>query len=488
MLFAELRYTVSMVLCLLITGCGLKTDVTIPAEIQSEALPGGSATVSYKPYPSFVRPAASLPEAARPDFYAGKALANQPWVKAPTVTDARDGLGPIYNARTCLACHVNGGRGLMPMDGNSPLFSAFVRISLPGKDAVIGVVPEPVYGDQIQGQSVALFHQLRGQVAEDDPSRKTEVPPEAYVFVDWQSKSFLYPDGGKVSLRKPELRITELGYGKLHPDTLMSIRNAPAIHGAGLLELISQADIESNADAGDRDGDGISGRLNQVWDFEKKQAVPGRFGWKANRANLRIVTAAAFAGDVGISSPLFGQPCTKAQALCLSTPDGNGEEGVELPSHLLDLVINFTRNIGVPKRRNFNDPQVKAGRQQFFSSGCADCHIPGFMTGKSDTLAHLSEQLIWPYTDLLLHDMGSDLSDGRPDYLATESEWRTPPLWGVGLSQQVNGSKHFLHDGRAQSVEEAILWHGGEAEKSRQYFVSLDHKNRQALIKFVESL
>ncbi len=438
-------------------------------------------------------PANNLPENQRPDFHAGKALAHQPWVRAPTITTARDGLGPIYNARTCLMCHINGGRGLMPEDNDQMLIQAFLRLSLPGEDKTHGVVPEPVYGDQLQSQSVSLAHQLRSSTSADDFKRK-EVAPEAYVFVDWQQKEFTYPDGDSLKLRFPQFNIKNLGYGEFHPDTLMGLRNAPPIHGVGLVELIAQDAIDALADPDDVDKNGISGKVNQVWDFEAKKTTAGRFGLKANKASVRLQTAAAFANDVGITNPIFpNQPCTNQQDLCKKTPSGvdkpkNGGVPVELPESLLSLVVNFTRNLGVPERRSANDPQVITGRSHFYQTGCQLCHRPNYVTAESEELPHLSGQIIWPYSDFLLHDMGEGLADGRPDYLASGSEWRTPPLWGVGIGQWVNGNPVLLHDGRARSVEEAILWHGGEAESTKQRFVHLDRRERENLIKFVESL
>ena len=465
----------------------------IPPIEASESLPGGATTVSVQPRPSFMLPSNNLPQDQRPDFHAGKALAHQPWVRAPTITTARDGLGPLYNARTCLMCHINGGRGLMPKNDEQMLIQAFLRLSLPGEDKVHGVVPEPVYGDQLQSQSVALAHQLRTSISAQKLKSK-EVAPEAYVYIDWQKKTFQYPDGEQLNLRYPKVLIKNLGYGELHPETLTSLRNAPPLQGVGLLELIAQQEINDYADPDDTNEDGISGRVNQVWDFEAKKTTAGRFGLKANKASVRFQTAGAFAGDVGITNPVFPhQPCTEQQELCNRTPSGvdeseDGEVAVELPESLLSLVVNFTRSLGVPERRNINDSAVKDGRKLFYQSGCNQCHRPSYVTMKSSELPHLSEQKIWPYTDLLLHDMGEDLADGRPDYQASGSEWRTPPLWGVGLGAEVNGSGVLLHDGRAQSIEEAIVWHGGEAQSVKQKFVNLDRHEREKLIKFVESL
>lgn len=480
-------FALAILLALLPGAVAAAESSGVPAVSPLETLPGGEGSVSFRPRPSFMLPVANLPEAAKPVFHAGRALAHQPWIKAPTATTARDGLGPIYNARTCLACHINGGRGTMPVDGKQNLVSAFLRLSIPGKDKRNGAVPEPVYGDQIQSQSVALYHQLRHlKMARNE----AEVAPEAYIFVDWRISRFTYPDGASVELRSPSVRLENLGYGPLHPDTRMSLRNAPPMHGMGLLEMIPQRAIDALADPGDQNGDGISGRVNRVWNLETRQTEAGRFGLKANRPNLKVVTASAFQGDVGITNPLFPQqPCTTAQTICRKTPNGNDSpEDVELPAHLLDLVTDFTRNIGVPKRRDPTGSGVLEGRALFHAAGCAACHHPSFTTGNSEAFPHLSQQTIWPYTDLLLHDMGPGLADGRADFEASGSEWRTPPLWGLGLNQAVNGSNNLLHDGRARSVEEAILWHGGEAEQAKDRFSDLSARQRAALITFVESL
>ncbi|MCK5897156.1 MAG: c-type cytochrome, partial [Cocleimonas sp.] len=227
-----------------------------------------------------------------------------------------------------------------------------------------------------------------------------------------------------------------------------------------------------------------------VWNFDLKKTVAGRFGLKANKANVRLQTAGAYANDMGISNPVFPkQSCTTSQTLCLKTPNGNNAKtGVEISEELLTLTVNFTKNIGVPMRRKPNNKKVLQGRSIFYQTGCQQCHTPSYITQSSKEFPHLGKQTIWPYTDLLLHDMGDALGDGRFDYLATGNEWRTPPLWGVGLGEKVNSSNNLLHDGRARSVEEAVLWHGGEAETTKQRFMQLNANDRQALLKFVESL
>jgi len=477
----------------LLTGCNAPspTEHVAPAYQSSEALPGGATSASPKPFVSFQLPAANLNPALKSDFYAGQALARQPWVKAPTITTARDGLGPIYNARTCLSCHIKGGKGFISDTDQVPLLGTLIRLSKPGaiteEFAQAGIIPHPVYGDQIQGQSISLAHQLRH--SQKPGTLQHDVAPEAYVYIQWQEQTFTYPDQHQVQLRQPSLEFRNLGYGPLGDDTLVSIRVAPAIHGMGLLELIPQQDIDALVDEGDHNGDGISGRVNLVWDVETQTMAPGRFGLKANKPTLAMTVAGAFAGDVGISNSLFPQqPCTKKQSKCLSSHNGNDVDGFELPDHLLDLVVNFNRNLAPLKRSHFKSQKVLQGRELFYALNCNQCHAPSFKTGDSTQFPHLSGQTIWPYSDLLLHDMGDELADHRPDFLASGNEWRTPPLWGVGVQHQVNGSRALLHDGRARTIEEAILWHSGEALKSKVRFTTLSKKDRETLMFFVKSL
>lgn len=475
-----MRYPPSVPLILLCSTWVLAacSGSDIPPPSVSEYLPGGAASVSVMPFVSFDKVAANLPADQKPDFYAGRALAAQPWVKAPTATDARDGLGPLFNARSCLACHKKGGRGDIPESADTPLFSGFVRLSIPGSNDTLGGVPEPVYGEQLQGQSISLLSQLN-QPGDDD------LPAEAQVFIRWETQVFTYPDGQQTELRKPVADIRHLAYGQLHADTRFSLRLAPPIHGAGLIDQIASADIAALADPQDSDGDGISGRVNRVWNPQTRQTEPGRFGLKANRPDLTTTIAAAFAGDIGISNPLFpSQPCTEVQSACLTSPDGNNTDGFELPQHLLDLVVHYNRNLGVPKRPQSTSDE---GRNLFYHSGCAGCHQPSFVTGDRGP-AHLSGQTIWPFSDFLLHDMGPELADDRPDFAASGSEWRTAPLWGAGQSDAVNGHGFYLHDGRARSIEEAILWHGGEATQARTRFAALPPDDRQSLLTYVSSL
>ncbi len=464
-------------------GSTWAAEGSVPPLSPDERHPGGEASVAFDPTPSSTLPAANLDDEAVARFHAGKALARQPWVIAPTATDARDGLGPVYNARTCLTCHVNGGRGIVPDGDEGTLPHGIVLLSLPSDNGL--PLPEPTYGEQLQTRGIGLADRF-GSAQGGDAGK---LVGEGRIEVLWESVPFTYPDGETVELRRPRMEITKLGYGPMHPETMTSLRNAPALHGTGLLSLVDPADVAALADPDDRDGDGISGRVNRVIDPESGERVPGRFGWKADRASLREQVGAALQQDLGLTNPVFPeQPCRPMQIACRQAPDGADLEGLEVPAHRFDLLVEYNRHIGVPERRKPDHPVVRRGRDLFHQTGCADCHRPSFRTMADDRYPALSEQTIWPYSDLLIHDMGEALSDGRPAFEAGPSEWRTAPLWGLGLSRAVNGSRNLLHDGRARSVEEAILWHGGEAAGAKARYIHLTPEERDALEAFVRSL
>jgi CxxC motif-containing protein (DUF1111 family) len=298
--------------------------------------------------------------------------------------------------------------------------------------------------------------------------------------------------GETVRLRKPTYSISDLGYGPLAPDVQTSPRVAPPMIGLGLIEAIPADAILARADPDDEDGDGISGRPNWVRE-EGEPALLGRFGWKAGNAVIAQQAAEAFAGDMGISSPLVKKAsgdCTDKQTICMEAPNGNTtpETGAEINKELFDLVVFYSQNLAVPARRTPKAAPVLRGKALFAQAGCASCHRPSFTTDEAPDNPHLSGQTIFPYTDLLLHDMGEGLADNRPEREANGREWRTAPLWGVGLTQTVNGHTLLLHDGRARSVQEAILWHGGEAQRARDAFAALPKADRAALLAFVNSL
>ncbi len=471
----------------ILSACDKQHSTLAPEFHPSEWNPGGDTSIPISNKVRLDLPAANLPPALKTDFHVGKALAQQPWIKAPTATDSRDGLGPVYNARTCMACHVKGGKGSTPNDPETELFSSLIRLSKPGEHKTAGMIAHPAYGDQLQTQSTSLAHQLRHIPSANNIAK--DVKPEAYVTINWVDKLIEYPDGSSITLKKPIPEFKNLGYGEFGKDTLISLRTAPAIHGMGLIELIPQQDINAFIDTNDNNQDGISGRPNMAWDSVTQTTVPGRFGLKANKATLDLTIAGAFANDLGISNPLVkSQPCTEQQTACLQAATGNDKNGFELNQSQLDRVIFFNQNLSPVAARNLDKKAVIKGRELFYDTGCQQCHNPSFRTGTSESLPHLANQTIWPYSDFLLHDMGEGLADHRPDFQASGQEWRTPPLWGVGLREQVNGSTALLHDGRANTIEEAILWHGGEAQKIKQAFMTLNKKDRKKLIRFVESI
>lgn len=460
---------------------------TAPRLVDSESRPGGRLTRAFRAS-TFLRPPVDLASEAKSRFYAGKALAGQPWVRAPSITDARDGLGPLYEARTCFACHVGGGRGPAADRDGRLAVATVVRLERrrPGgpRDDRRGARSfDPRYGEQLQTRAIGL-----AALRTPPEPRAGEIVPEAEAFVRWARHDFRYPDDQVVSLRRPRLEIRSLGYGPLGETTHAHLRHAPPLHGAGLIDAVEARAIEAWADPADEDGDGISGRVRWVADPESNEPRVGRFGLRADQPSLEAQVASALHGDMGITSSLFPHsPCTAHQSACLAAPDGADASGVEIRDELLERIVDFTRLLPVPSRRKPDHPMVLRGRTQFHASGCASCHRPRFETGRHPDHPELSEQTIWPYADFLLHDMGPDLARGTTAS-PEDREWRTPPLWGVGLARAVREAAGFLHDGRARSVEEAILWHAGEAEASRAHFIRLPRDDRRALVAFVKSL
>lgn len=313
------------------------------------------------------------------------------------------------------------------------------------------------------------------------------------MTITYEETAVALNGGETVMLRRPTYSVDDLGYGPLDPDVMLSPRVAPQMIGLGLLEAIHPADILANADPDDLDGDGISGKPSWVRDPETGDLVLGRFGWKASNPTVHTQTAGAFNGDIGISNPGAPDPhgdCTEGQPACREMPTGVQERlgDTEAPDPILDLVVFYSRNLAVPARRDVDDPDVLHGKELFYDTGCAACHRPKFVTSREAQDPELRFQLIWPYTDMLLHDMGEGLADNRPVGDASGTEWRTAPLWGIGLTETVNGHTFFLHDGRARNLLEAILWHGGEAQTARDTVVAMTPDERAALIRFLESL
>jgi CxxC motif-containing protein (DUF1111 family) len=448
-------------------------------------LPGGATTHTRAPdAQAFSHPSANLRLERELDFKIGRRLFRRSWVSAPSSTRAADGLGPLFNARSCERCHARDGRGHPPDGSGEEAVSLVLHLSIPPRtdeerraqaDGRIGAVPEPTYGSQLQPFAI------QGHVA------------EGRVHVTWEEVRVELADGAAVSLRRPRYEIRELGHGPLQPDARISPRVAPPMIGLGLLEAIPETDLVSRADPGDADGDGISGRPRLVWSEPEQRMRVSRFGWKAGSASVDAQVQSAFSRDLGMGVPLHPSgagDCTERQRACRRAPTGGdpARGDLEVAGAIVDELAFYSRNLAVPARRNPVDPDVLAGERIFHAIGCAKCHTPGQRTREDAIGPEQSDQQIWPYTDLLLHDLGEELADPLPEGTASGSEWRTPPLWGIGLTGVVTGRATYLHDGRARSLLEAILWHAGEARAQRDAVAGLSAAERDRLIRFVESL
>ena len=429
---------------------------------------------------AYSRPFPGLSEGELQRFRSGRGLFRQAWVVAPSRDAHIDGLGPLYNRLTCIGCHPNNGRGRAPAGPEERMQSMLLRLSVPGRDAHSGPRPHPAYGEQFNEEAIA------------------GVAAEGRAVIDWEVVEIVRvgerPEAGSepvepeyVELRRPRLSFRDLGYGPMG-DFMVSLRVGPAMHGLGLLDAVSPATLA--ALAAEPKPDGVRGRVNHVYHLGRGEAATGRFGLKANVADLRTQIASAMLGDLGMSSSLFPeQNCALVQTACRAAPDGGQPE---LSDAQLDDLEFYFAHLAVPARRTPDAPQVLQGEAEFARSGCALCHRPSLRTGTHPRFVRLSDKEIAPYTDLLVHDMGHGLADDRPDFEAGGRDWRTPPLWGIGLLERVNGYRDghngLLHDGRARSFAEAILWHGGEAQAARDRYARLSRVERDALHAFLRSL
>lgn len=435
------------------------------AEVDEE-YSSGTTTVFNISAEAFGFKARGLDRASDGDFGVGNSLFRQSWVTAPASTTARDGLGPFFNARSCSTCHFKDGRGRAPAYNGELGHGLLLRLSVPGTDATGANIPEPTYGGQLQDQSIL------------------SATTEATFDVNYTEIAITYPDGATASLRKPSYTLVNLTHGSLAVDTRISPRVAPQMIGLGLLDAIPESTLLSYADEFDSDGDGISGKPNYVWNIKTQSKTIGRYGWKANQPSVEQQVAGAFLGDMGLTSYLFPNNECPTGVNCDDFENGGEPEVID---ESLRRVVFYSSVLAVPARRDFDQEEILEGKELFFESNCTACHIPKITTGAHE-IAVVENQVIRPYTDLLLHDMGDDLSDGTPDFDATENEWRTPPLWGVGLIETVNGHTELLHDGRARNIEEAILWHDGEATASKNSFMKLSLAERTKLIDFIKTL
>jgi CxxC motif-containing protein (DUF1111 family) len=390
----------------------------------------------------------------------GKRLFNGVWTFVPAQDDAPFvGLGPVYNDISCLGCHVKNGRGAAPSEPDEPMHGMLVRLSVPGAGPNGGPNPHPVYGDQLND------HTIPG------------APAEGEARLSYNKETVFLADGEKISLRRPRLEFRDLQFGALGPEVLTSPRVAQPVFGDGELEAVAEADILAEAARQTAGGGPIHGRPNRVWSIVGQRAVLGRFGWKANQPSLEQQAAGAANGDMGLTSPLFpGKNCTATQQACAAAPRGPQPE---LSAERLLALVSYLKSLPPPERRNAGAPEVKRGEAVFAQLTCGQCHKPEWRSGGN---------AVRPYSDMLLHAMGADLADGRPDFEAGGQDWRTPPLWGLGLTRRLNPAAGYLHDGRAQTITEAILWHGGEAKDSRNAFTRLSAGERNALLAFLNDL
>lgn len=448
-------------------SCSGDNDYVTLSPETGEEFSGGSSTVFNTSQEAFGFASTSLTEDEDASFGVGNSFFRQNWVTAPSSTTARDGLGPFFNAVSCSSCHFKDGRGRPPLFDGEVGHGLLLRLTIPGTDINGASLPDATYGGQLQ-DNVILGQTLKG----------------SYTIV-YQTISETLSDGTVVNLQKPSYQINNLGYGPLSASVMISPRIANQMIGLGLLEALPDNDILARADINDSNGDGISGKPNYVYDISSNTKKLGRFGWKANQPSIRQQAAAAFSGDLGITSSLFPNENCPPGVDCGSIVNGGSPE---IPDVTFDKVVLYSSTLSVPGRRNFKDQNVLAGKQLFNTISCTSCHIPKMQTGSSYYVAGLRNQTIRPYTDLLLHDMGSGLADNAVDFDATGSEWRTQPLWGIGLIKNVNGHTNLLHDGRARTIEEAILWHGGEALNAKNKYKELNAQQRSDLLAFINSL
>lgn len=432
-----------------------------------EHLSGGEVTVDDQSANAFGFQAPNLTNQQGLDFFVGNSFFRLDWVESPASTTARDGVGPFMNSRSCGACHFKDGRGRVPEFNGEVAHGLLLRLSINGTDAHGGPLADPNYGGQLQDMAI------------------TTVDKEGGFNLNYTEQTGKYNDGTSYSLRIPSYTFNDLNYGELDAGIMVSPRVAPQMIGMGLLEAITESDLLSNADEDDLDNDGISGKPNYVWNTIENNYSIGRLGWKSNQPSVKQQVAGAFLGDMGITTSINPNENCIGKEGCDTLANGGT---TEIDDDDLDKVALYSASLAVPIRRNYDDQTVLKGKQLFMDAKCNACHIQKFTTGTHPTISAMSNQTIYPFTDLLLHDMGDALADNRPDYDATGNEWRTSPLWGIGLFNTVNGHTQYLHDGRARNIEEAILWHGGEASSSQENFVAMENEEREALLEFLNSL
>jgi len=360
-------------------------------------------------------------------------------------------LGPRYTGRSCFACHTLNGRALAPATG-ATMTKSVVRV---GSDAT--GTPHADLGRYLS------------------PLSTTGSPEAGVTIASWTTVNGLYGDGTAYTLRKPNYSFTGV------TPTYYSIRLAPQLVGAGLIEAVPEGEIAALADPNDANGDGISGRMQIVTDPVTSQQRMGRFGWRAGQATLKYQLAVALNSDIGVTTSIFPN-------LDRGTNQPDPGPSTELNSTDLENLYRYNALLGVSARRTLTDAQALHGEALFASANCVKCHTPTLTTSGYAPLIEVRGQTIHPYSDLLLHDMGTELADTMGEGVATGAEWRTAPLWSIGLTAGVSGGENYLHDGRARTLAEAILWHGGEAQNAKEAFRNMSASDRADLVKFLQSL
>jgi len=428
-----------------------------------------ASDISYKKDKSLLlKPIKGLSDEQYDKFILGRSFFTIPWVEAPSATTARDGLGPLFNANTCASCHPSNGRGNLYNKKMQFSRSLISKLSIKSNNSkehkeILKTSPliiEPTYGGQV---GINGIHGV-----------KFEAKPD----IKFEEIKVKFPDGEIDTLLKPIYALKDLQYGELYKDTIMTFRLAPSLNGLGLIEDISNEDILKNVDEFDKNNDGISGRANYGYSPITKKVELGKYSWKASNTSLKHQSADAAINDMGLTTSIFpNDKCTKAQKACNEAP--KSKDKIDLPNLRLDAMTFYIKN-----RKTYSAKETKnykEGLEIFKSLACVKCHIGSFTTKSGIEIS--------PFTDMLLHDMGEGLADGRSEFKANGNEWRTPPLWGLSLHEKINKkSPRLLHDGRARDFQEAILWHDGEAKGVKENYMNLDKQSREQLIRFLKEV
>ncbi len=395
----------------------------------------------------------------------GRSFFNIPWAEAPSATSARDGLGPLYSANTCIHCHPNNGAGIATKNTHISR-SLVMRLSLKHDENTSkellekkGFIPEPIYGGQLSLHSTS------------------NTPYEGRIHVSYEKINGRYDDNTSYELLSPSYTIDNLQYGPFHKNVNIAPHIGLALVGLGAIESIEEKDILSQEDIDDRDKDGISGKANWVYNPESKRQELGRFTWKAAASTVKQQAANAAHNDMSLSNPIYpGDNCTDVQKECKNAPQGRHE--FDLPMDRLDAITFYLKTLRIPRQRKSEN--FDKGKKLFNEIGCVKCHTSSYKLSDGNT--------IHPFSDFLLHDMGEELSDGHTMFDAEANEFRTPPLWGIGLYKKVSKKTALLHDGRARSIEEAILWHNGEAKIQKEMFTKLTKEKREYLLEYLKNI